>query len=104
MIFSKLIRIAAVLRRANGERWNTGDLAVCIRANWGEAVPESPKVDDLLRVKQVCMNGLFLHFEGKPSHLCWESCAFRKVVPDNRAAVDEEWVEQLQHLRRKEPA
>lgn len=101
MKLREILAYLAAARRSTGEMWQAGDLAVCIQERWGEDLPENPRLNDLLRVKHVCRDGLFLHFEGKPISLHWEAAAFRKVKPDSEPAADEAWVEQLRHLRRK---
>lgn len=91
------------LPRSTGD-WATGDLALCINGNWPDQHAANPKEGDYLRVKHVCLGGLFLHFDGKPDDRHWLAAQFRKVKPDTAPAADEEWVEQLQHLRKKVPA
>lgn len=88
----------------SAEDWQAGDLAICIADNWTEALPENPKKDDLLRVRFVCADNRYLHFESKPDRFHWQAIAFRKVRPDTEPAADEAWVDQLQHMRRKVPA
>lgn len=97
--------IAAILARLprSTEDWKAGDLAVCLGIKEGIGDAVQPAEGDMLRVKHVCAGGLFLHFEGKPDHRHWLAAYFRKVKPDTEPAADEEWVQQLQHLRRKEP-
>ena len=95
--------IIASLPRST-EDWKPGDLAICLGIKGGVGDSIEPAEGDLLRVNYVCMGGLFLHFDGKPASRHWLAAYFRKVKPDTKPAVDEEWVEQLQHLRKKEPA
>lgn len=103
-LFSLLHAILGLSAPRSDEDWQAGDLAVCIADNWTEQLPENPKIDDLLRVRHVCADNRFLHFEGKPDRYHWTAVAFRKVRPDTEPAADEDWVEQLQHLKRKVPA
>ncbi|MFB0875499.1 MULTISPECIES: hypothetical protein [unclassified Sphingobium] len=98
-----LSAVIAGLPRAT-EDWQAGDLAVCLGVKDGVGDAIEPTEGDLLRVKHVCMGGLFLHFDGKPDNRHWLAAYFRKVKPDTEPAADEAWVEQLKHLRRKVPA
>lgn len=98
-----LSAIIAGLPRST-EDWAPGDLAICLGIKGGVGDDIDPAEGDLLRVKHICMGGLFLHFEGKPDNRHWLAVYFRKVKPDVAPATDEQWVEQLQRFRRKEPA
>lgn len=87
--------------------WKVGDLAVCIDDRWGGSnAAISPRKEELLRVTGVSFLGArhFLGFKEKVDDHFWDGLAFRKVKPDTEPAADEEWVRQLQHLRRKELA
>lgn len=95
--------ILAGLPRSS-EDWGKGDLAVCVDAKGGAGDNIDPAEGDLLRVSDVCCDGIFLHFEGKPGTRHWLAAHFRKVRPDTEPAAEEEWVDQLKHFRRKEPA
>ncbi len=86
------------------EEWTPGDLAVCIDDRWADQHVSNPREGDYLRVRHVCMAGLFLHFEGKPENRHWLAAKFRKVKPDTEPAADEQWVEQLERFRKKVPA
>ncbi|SEI69460.1 hypothetical protein SAMN05518849_101584 [Sphingobium sp. AP50] len=97
----------------SSEGWSVGDLAVCIDDKWtccGRAdcqiKDRAPRKEELLRVRAVdqTRGHLFLGFEGKDARLFFHALQFRKVRPDTEPAEDAEWVEQLQHLRRKQPA
>lgn len=97
----------------SGADWKAGDLAVCIVDRWCPCGrPQcgvnaiSPQKEELLCVAGVsmCDGQFFLSFKGKQQGMFWHAIAFRKVKPDTEPAVDEEWVQQLQHLRRKVPA
>ncbi|MBB6191157.1 hypothetical protein FHS51_001379 [Sphingobium wenxiniae] len=83
------------------EDWAPGDLAVCIDTSRFLSDEINPKEGDYLRVSRPCSGGLFLHFEGKPDTRHWLAVCFHKVKPDAKPADDEEWVEQLKHMRRR---
>jgi len=83
------------------EDWAPGDLAVCISTAGFRPGDIAPKEGDYLRVTKICDDQRFLHFEGKPTGRHWLATHFRKVKPDAKPAADEEWVEQLKHMRRK---
>ena len=86
------------------EDWKSGDLAICVTTKGTMRDEWDPKEHDLLRVHHVCCDGLFLHFEGKPETRHWLAVNFRKVEADTKGAEDADWVDQLQHLRRRQPA
>lgn len=105
MTFMDMIRsiIFASLPRST-EDWKVGDLAVCVETRLPRMDDIDPTEGAMLRVSAICEGGLFLHFEGKPQDRHWLAAHFRKVRPDTEPAADEAWVEQLRHLRRREPA
>lgn len=91
---------AIVAARSRGEKWEAGDLAICIAENWNDSGEGHPKLNEYLRVSAVCSGGLWLHFAGKPG--ChYEANGFRKIQHDTAPAANEAWVEQLKHMRRK---
>lgn len=104
MGFFEFLLNAMVARRARNETWNPGDIAVCVADRWTDQGEGHPKRDEYFTVSGVCVGGLWLHFEGKPPEIHYEASAFRKVVRDTAPAQDEIWVEQLKHLRKREPA
>lgn len=91
--------------------WKCGDLALCIR-EWEcrcghpQCQDARPRKEEILRVVGTSLfkRHLYLGFEGKPGNMFWDHLGFRKITPDNRAADDDAWVEQLQHFRRGLPA
>lgn len=97
----------------SGADWQAGDLAICIDDNWCRCGRTDcgirsigPKKEQLLKVTDVhlVIGRIFLAFEGIAADHLWHEQAFRKVRPDTEPAADEAWVEQLRHLRRREPA
>lgn len=102
MSLSKLLAalIMSSLPRST-EDWKPGDLAICINGVWPVANDANPKEGDLVRVRHVCMAGLFLHFEGKPDDRHWMAVHFRKAERDTAPADDEAWIGDLQRFRRK---
>lgn len=96
------------------EHWKVGDLAVCIDDRWncrcGQpnciARTGAPTKEEVLRVHQlkIWKGHIFLCFAAKGEDSFWQASGFRKIRPDVSPANDDAWVEQLRHLRKREPA
>lgn len=97
---------------SDAEDWKVGDLAVCIagfencRCGDPACLKDAPVLGQILRINLIVplYGRIYLGFAGKPPEKVWLAAHFRKVRPDTQPAADDAWVEQLRHLRRKEPA
>ncbi|MDX3908872.1 MAG: hypothetical protein QHC67_03540 [Sphingobium sp.] len=102
MNFTDFVVIMMLLSvRRSREDWQPGDLAICISEDWPSDPGNNPKINDLLRVTDICWEGRFLHFSEKPSSQHWPAINFRKVKPDTSAADDAAWVQLLERFRGK---
>lgn len=95
------------------ENWKVGDIALCVCDNWTfhgglpqDAVTSAPRKGEYLTVERIqsFRGQAFFIFRDRNPDLGWTVKAFRKLRPDTEPAAEEDWVRQLQHLRRPVPA